>query len=130
MTGEVFTLFTDFWGSFGIPAFVNNNVPPLDSNGNPIDMPYLTFSTTYSGWGVEDLNQITIWTRSNSFKPLANICSKIHKAIPIGGVTLELPDGSGGILIQRGEPFMQTLPTEPPDIKAEYINVITRSYII
>lgn len=130
MNTEVKKLMHQFWSSFGVPAFINNNVPPLDDNGNEIEMPYITYSTTYSDWGTEDLNQITVWTRSDSFKPLGDICSKIHDAIPTGGRALIFPDGSGCVLVMRGTPFMQTLPTEPPDIKAEYINVITRSYII
>lgn len=36
----------DFWSSFGMPAYLQDSVPEVDAEGNPLRPPYITYEVT------------------------------------------------------------------------------------
>lgn len=120
---EVSKVIHSFLSGFAT-AYPNDNVPDKAA------FPYITYTVSYSPFGVENLMPLIAWTKGSSYKQLNAICDKIHAAIPEAGKVLYLDDDKGAVWLQRGRPFMQGYPQlDEREIKAAYINTITKSYI-
>lgn len=111
----------NFWNSFGIPAYVDGNVP------EDAVMPYITYSYTdgdlYTG---EANNTVDIWYYTNSEETPNSKLAEVSDAIGLGGCKVKY-DG-GLIWIKKGSPWAQPL-TDPNDnrIKRRTLNVITET---
>ncbi len=118
---------TEFWNSFGIPAFDETTVPEYidDGHGNQVKLvpPYITFNI------VEDsLNSVVnlyanIWYKSTSWREITLKTAEIAKRlVEMQPPTIELDNGR--LYLTKGTPFAQRM-SEPTDdtIRRMYINV-------
>jgi len=125
-----------FESNFGsnLLFFPENSVPLrfINKNGveQPVEMPYGTYNIARTDIFQSSLNQLRIWTRSQSIGQVLGLCEHIETAIPNEGRILSLLDNKGAIGVYRGDRFMQLQPMDEPDIKVMYINVEIRSYVL
>lgn len=106
---EIMTALHAFWSQFGIPAYLEDCVPPDAS------LPYIKYAA-----GKAPAMGATVLTAYNyhSAKLMGNIeraevAGNIAKAIPEGGV--KLTAGDGYIILRRGSDF-QNLYQDPNDL--------------
>lgn len=129
---ELMQAYQAFWEEAGIPAFPQNNVPNEDIYGNPVTMPYITYTYAATDYFDSTIIQSIIWTSAAaSLRQLSEISAKIFEMIPATtGRTLILPNGKGAVRLYRGTPFMQDYPQEERDIKANYFVVEVKTHIL
>lgn len=102
-----------FWSSFGIPAYDETDVPEKDENGNPVKMPYITYSV--STGSIEDFILLTasLWYRSTSWAAISRKKDEIAQAITNMNPPAIKIDG-GRVYLSKGSPFSQRM-SEPGD---------------
>lgn len=127
---ELITAYYDFLSTavphgFGYLQFYPENAVPVDAV-----MPYGTYTITRNDMFQSGLDQIRLWSRSTGLNQVAGFMDSIDKAIPHGGIRMELENGRGAIAIYRGQPFMQLQPTDQIDLRIAYINVEIHNYIL
>lgn len=107
---------TNFWNSFGIPAYDETSVP------DQMEFPYITFGVSTDSLGnVVNLNA-SIWYRSSSWRDITKKVEEISERISYGFITL--PFDGGFIYLTRGTPFAQRM-SDPNDDKVRryYLNL-------
>ena len=127
MIEAIARMLQDFYSSFGIPAFPEQQVPDTDEAGNELQPPYITYRLVVPNWAGNATHYARVFYRSFS---LAEVSAKADEiAERIGeGITLKSDDGY--ITLSPGEPFMQFQPTdETPEIKIVRINMEMCGYI-
>lgn len=108
-----------FFAGFGIPAYEASAVP---SGDDAPDFPYLTYGLVLGSFGETVSMTVSIWYRSSSWVPALVKSEELYKAIGRSGIIL--PCDEGGILIQRGRPFAQTMGDPEDDmIRRVYVNI-------
>lgn len=111
-----------FYGSFGVPAYTENGVPSEEKE------PFITYTVICPDWRGQEMNQIRIWTRSQSNQQLAKLTDKVLSAIG-DGVTLEAIGADGYVTLDPGTPLVQINPMDEADIRTAYINVVLGAVI-
>lgn len=106
-----------FFSQFGVPAYVDNNVP------NEASLPYLTYTVSYEPDFTDTLIQVKIFSRSSSFVEVMDISDLIANKIA-NGIFFETPSGRNG-WIRKGSPFLQIQPDEDATIKVIFINLVS-----
>lgn len=110
----------NFWGSFGIPAYDENTVPP------DAEMPYITYEAVTAGF--EDVIPISgsIWYRSTSWEDASRKADDIASALnPYRLVQL----GKGEYLfLVKGVPFAQRMSGSDDSIRRIYINLMAEYF--
>ena len=113
-----------FWNSFGIRAYEENNVIDADELGNPVEpkLPYITYQLVTDSFDREVATTASIWYRSESWTAINAKTEEISQKISRGGKIIAC-DG-GAIWLKRGQPFAQSMGDESDDlIKRKYINI-------
>lgn len=111
---ETSKAFYQFYNSFGIPAFVEYNVPSKSS------LPYITYTLEKEDFLQNGLQQVRVWYKSTSFKEINIMVDKILNKI---GDACRLPLKNGQIVIYKGSPLVQYQPSDDESIKIAYINL-------
>lgn len=118
---------TEFWNSFGIPAFDENTVPEYvdDGKGNLIKLqpPYITYNVVE-----DDLDNVvnlyaSIWYHSTSWREVTLKVGEVSKRITeMYPPTIQLDNGR--LYLAKGTPFAQRM-SDPNDdmIRRIYINI-------
>lgn len=113
-----------FWNSFGIRAYEENNVIDADELGNPVEpkLPYITYQLVTDSFDREVATTASIWYRSESWAGINSKTEEISQKISRGGKIISC-DG-GAIWLKRGQPFAQNMGDESDDlIKRKYLNI-------
>lgn len=117
-------------GAKALVAFLNSigSTPayqePVSSQAS---LPYIAFGYIQGDFSESYIQQLTIWTRSeSSYQEAYEIGDQIAKAVPIQGV-LYKTDGAT-LYIKRGSPFMQNQRDETTTIRAVLVNLEITQY--
>ena len=111
----------DFWSSFGLPAYPENNVPYSEDGLNPVDPPYITYRITRPEWRTQVSTYARVWYKDTSYKAITEKVDQIESRI---GEGLMLPTDSGFILLFKDLNFCQFEPTEDSRLKVAYLSLI------
>lgn len=117
-----------FFPEYAIPL----RFPNKQGIDKELTMPYGTYTLSRNDFLASGLDQIRIWSRSTGIGELFGLLDHVDKAIPHGGIILNLPDNKGAIALYRGTPFIQRqpMPEGESDIQVGYINIEIRNYIL
>lgn len=108
----------EFFGSFGLAAYPETNVP------DDVKLPYLTYSSALSSFeSGEVTGAINLWYYTNS-ESLPNAkADQICKAIGREGTLIKCDDGV--IWIKPGNPLVQAFNDDGnKNVKRRYINIV------
>ena len=111
----------DFWSSFGLPAYPENNVPYSNDGVNPVDPPYITYRITRPEWRTQVSTYARVWYKDTSYKSITEKVDQIESRI---GEGVMLPTESGFILLFKDLNFCQYEPTEDSRLKVAYLSLI------
>ena len=111
----------DFWSSFGLPAYPENNVPYSEDGVNPVDPPYITYRITRPEWRTQVSTYARVWYKDTSYIAISNKVDQIESRI---GEGVMLPTESGFILLFKDLNFCQYEPTEDSPLKVAYLSLI------
>jgi hypothetical protein len=112
MTTKAAALYNYFSG-FGIEAYVSTAVP------SDADYPFLTYEQILDCFtGGKQAINVNLWFYGDSEKPANDKAQEIANTLPL----IVQCDG-GGILIDRGAPFCQSVTTENDKVKRRYMNL-------
>lgn len=111
----------DFWSSFGLPAYPENNVPYSEDGVNPVDPPYITYRITRPEWRTQVSTYARVWYKDTSYIAISNKVDQIESRI---GEGVMLPTESGFILLFKDLNFCQFEPTEDSRLKVAYLSLI------
>ena len=124
-TRKVMQALYNFWSGFEIPAYVENHVPD-EVDGEPVKLPYITYSVAIPDVLEESSIYARVWYRDSSFADLADKVDEISEAI---GTGLSIPVEGGYIVINKDSLFSQDMPVDDPDIKVTYLTMILNAYV-
>lgn len=119
---EVAKALYNFWSSFSIPAYVEDNVP------SDATFPYLTYTVADPDWSDETTIQARLWYKSTSLTAINAKAGEIKQAI---GEGKSIQTDSGSIVIYRDVNFSQFQPYDDEgksNIKVIYLNMVLKSY--
>ena len=109
----------NFWSSFGLQAFDENAVPTGD---DAPEYPYITYELITDSLGNPVAMTASLWYRTSSWTAPNAKAEEIGAYIGRGGIVLSC-DG-GGIWINRGTPFAQSMRDDNDDlIRRKIINI-------
>ena len=109
----------NFWLSFGLQAFDENAVPTGD---DAPEYPYITYELITDSLGNPVAMTGSLWYRGSSWTAPNAKAEEIGAYIGRGGIVLSC-DG-GGIWINRGTPFAQSMRDDNDDlIRRKIINI-------
>lgn len=111
----------DFWSSFGLPAYPENNVPYSNDGVNPVDPPYITYRITRPEWRTQVSTYARVWYKDTSYKAITEKVDQIEGRI---GEGLMLPTDGGFLLLFKDLNFCQFEPTEDSRLKVAYLSLI------
>ena len=105
----------NFWNSFGLTAYEENNVP---SGEDAPEFPYITYELVTDSFGSAVALTASLWYRSYSLAEINAKTEEISQAIGRGGCFLD------GLWITRGTPFAQSMGDENDAfIKRKNLNI-------
>ena len=111
-----------FFGGFGIPAYVEENVP-YEIDGVPLRPPYITYELKEPDWGQQTELHAQVWYRDESFAAIAAKVGEIGKAI---GAGIGIPTDEGIVRLYKADgEWAQNRPM-PGDytLKCAYLRLI------
>lgn len=111
----------DFWSSFGLPAYPENNVPYSEDGVNPVDPPYITYRITRPEWRTQVSTYARVWYKDTSYIAISNKVDQIESRI---GEGVMLPTDNGFLLLFKDLNFCQFEPTEDSRLKVAYLSLI------
>lgn len=113
----------NFWSSFGLPAYEENSVYAMASQGNTPALPYITYEVVTDSFdGGSTSLTASLWYRDMSWVDITNKKDMISSTIGIGGI-LKPIDG-GQMWIKRRSPFAQSIGDGSDDmIKRIVLNI-------
>ena len=113
----------NFWSSFGLPAYEENSVYAMASQGNAPVLPYITYEVVTDSFdGGSTSLTASLWYRDMSWVDITNKKDMISSTIGMGGI-LKPIDG-GQMWIKRRSPFSQSMGDGSDDmIKRIVLNI-------
>ena len=116
MTGTATALY-DFFSSFGIPAYLSDNIP------DNVQMPYITYDLVEPEPLAYGMINASVWYRSTS---VAAICAKVDEIKAAIGTGVSLKTGSGVIHLFREKEgrFAQIMNDPNRETKRAYLSML------
>lgn len=105
----------DFWNSFGIPAYVENNIP------EEAELPYITYRLVKPDAMYQSAYYARIWYHDTSFTGILTKAQEIEETIA-GGYSIPL--SYGNIVLYKEDEFIQLEDSEEDELKIVYLNMI------
>ena len=116
-----------FFSGFGIPSFLEDNIPEQipDGNGGLVDTspPYITHQLLIPEQLRTTIFHARVWYRSTSVGPVLAKCGEIERAIG-RGVTIPTGYGTIALFPDDNTPFTQIQPMNDPNLKVAYLTMI------
>lgn len=113
-----------FFSSFGLPAFVENNVPDL-IDGKEVEPPYITYQLIEPDALREASFYARVWYIDESFEAISMKVDQIRQAIDRG---YSVPIDGGVLWIWPDNNFCQFQPPDEPKLKIAYLSMILAAY--
>lgn len=108
-----------FFSGFGIPAFVEYNVPDKMPDGTPVKPPYITYQVVNPDWPDTAPLYARVWYRGTNYAAINATVDAIEAAVK-GGISI--PTEGGCVVLNKGTPFAQEQPMEGDDtLKVYYL---------
>lgn len=108
---------TEFWNSFGLPAYEENSIYSLN-----LKMPYITYELNTDSFGDSVNLSASLWYKSYSWLEINKKAREINEAIGTSGKLLDSDDGR--IWIRRGHPFENRMGDDTDDtVKRIQLNI-------
>lgn len=117
-----------FFSSFGLPAFVENNVPDVPNENGEIEQfspPYITYELREPEPGKQTSLVARVWYLDTGFDAVTRKVDEIKNALRNG---VSIPTNDGAIWLWMDENFCQFQPPDEPKIKIAYLMLIMGSY--
>lgn len=111
----------DFWSSFSIPAYPENNVPYSEDGVTPVEPPYITYRVTRPDWRTQVSTFARVWYKDTSYKDISDKVDEIESRI---GEGVMLPTDNGFLLLFKDINFCQYEPTDDSRLKVAYLSLI------
>lgn len=109
----------DFFTGFGIPAYVENNVP------DDALLPYITYELAEPDPMEQASFTARVWYIDESFAAIISTVDAIKHAIGNG---YSIPVDGGVIWLWRDTNFCQFQPPDEPKLKIAYLSLIIGAY--
>lgn len=123
---DISTAFNAFYNGI-TKAFLDGFIPRQENDQIPPEsFPYLTYTIADLDHSQSFLQTVRIFTKSSSFKEVLRLSEKLEDII-VNGTRLNLPNG-GYAHLSKGNPFVQIVPDENPNIKSALVNVEVKIY--
>lgn len=110
---------TDFFGSFGIPAYSENTVP------DNAELPYITYPLREPEWNTKTTFWAIVYFRSQDSNLYG--LAKADEIVAAIGNGIRLPVEGGIIVLWPETPLVQSMPPNN-DVRAAYINLAINAY--
>ena len=104
-----------FFSGFGIPAYVENNVP------DTAVLPYITYELMRPDRLRQASLRARIWYRDTSFEAITAKADAIRALIEGGH---SIPVNGGALRIWPDDQFLQFQPPDEPELKIAYLSMI------
>lgn len=119
-----------FFSSFGIPAFIQGNVPEelYDATTEKmvkVDLPYITYELREPAAGENCHLMAHVWYRGTSCEAISRKVDEIKAAL---GQGVSIPVPGGAVHLWPENPFCQFHDSGEPDIKAAYLQFVMGGY--
>ena len=117
-----------FFSSFGLPAFVENNVPDVPNENGEMEQfspPYITYELREPEPGKQTSLVARVWYLDTGFDAVTRKVDEIKNALRNG---VSIPTNDGAIWLWMDENFCQFQPPDEPKIKIAYLMLIMGSY--
>lgn len=88
----------EFFSGFGLPAYVVGAVPDETPDGQPVNLPYITYQLREPHWRTQSQIYAELWYRSTSLVPITAKTDEIRAAI---GEGLSIPTEGGAIYLSE-----------------------------
>jgi len=111
----------DFWSSFGLPAYPENNVPYTEDGVTQVDPPYITYRIVRPDWRNQVSTYARLWYKDTSYIAISNKVDEIESRIGEGVMLLT---DNGFLLLFKDLNFCQYEPTEDTRMKVAYLSLI------
>ena len=111
----------DFWSSFGLPAYPDNNVPYTEDGVTTVDPPYITYRIVRPDWRNQVSTYARVWYKDTSYIAISNKVDEIESRI---GEGVMLPTDNAFLLLFKDLNFCQYEPTEDTRMKVAYLSLI------
>lgn len=108
-----------FFSSFGLRAFVENNVPDNAAT------PYITYELREPEAGERSSLAARVWYIDTDFEAITEKVDEIKSALGCG---VSIHTDTGAIWLWPDNPFCQFQPPDEPKIKIAYLLLIIGSY--
>lgn len=108
-----------FFSSFGLPAYVENNVPDNAA------LPYITYELKEPEPGERASMTARVWYMDTGFAAITEKVDEIKEAVRYGA---SIPTDTGAVWIWPDNPFCQFQPPDEPKIKIAYLLLIIGAY--
>lgn len=116
MTETATALYT-FFSSFGIPAYVSNNIP------DNVKMPYITYDLIEPEPLATALMNASVWYRSTSLTEIGAKVDEIRNAIG-NGKSLQTPSGVVHLFREKNGTFAQIMNDPNRETKRAYLSML------
>lgn len=111
-----------FWNSFGIPAYIEENLP------NDVQLPYITYTLSQPEWKDTTTLQARVWYKGTGFSQLVEKVDEISRIIG-EGYSVQTEDKNGCVVLFKDINFAQIQPfTDESQLKVAYLNLIMHAY--
>lgn len=105
-----------FWGSFGIPAYDETDVP------DDAVMPYITYGVATDSIDAVVNMGASLWYRTNSWKDISQKAEEIAETIvKMNPPSIEI--NNGRLYISKGTPFAQRMSDDDGSVRRIYLNI-------
>ena len=105
-----------FWNSFGISAYVEDNLP------SDIQIPYITYTLNQPDWRDPSSIQARVWYKGTGYTALMTKVDEISNTIG-EGYSIKTDDGS--VILLKDTNFIQIQPfIEESKLRVAYLNLI------
>ena len=110
----------DFWNSFGIKAFPEDQIPD-DLEGEGIILPYITYQLIKPSWRTQVSTYAKVYYHDTSYEDITTVVDSIESRI---GEGVLLPTDGGFLLLFTDNNFCQFTVTGDPAVKMAYLSLI------
>lgn len=109
-----------FFSSFGIPAYISDNVP------DEAILPYITYTPMFDSFNHEVTVNAILWLETESEAAINKKVAEIEQAVKNGGAVRACENGA--LWIRKGHPWCQYLNSGNTNIRERYLTFIVEFF--